>query len=112
MLFERILNMHEGRDPGYKPLYSPRQCLCGELRDIAGSRCKNQMNVKSILKNACGSASPPEIIPALPFVKAERGKKEGLLSISIFPSKLSLIEYEQKRRRSLLCRQEAAAGVE
>lgn len=103
--------MHEVRDPGYKPLYSPRRCLCGELREGAGSRCKNQMNLKRILRNACSSASPPESIPALPFVKAERGKKEELLSIPIFSSKLSLIECEQKRERFLLCRQ-AAAGAE
>lgn len=104
--------MHEVRDPGYKPLYSPRRCLCGELRDVAGSRCKNQMSVKRILKSACESTSPPEIIPTLPFVKAEHGKKEELLSISIFSSKLSLIECEQKRKRFLLCRRAAAAGAE
>lgn len=32
--------MHEVCDLVYKLLYSLRQCLCGELREIAGSRCK------------------------------------------------------------------------
>ena len=84
--------MHEVCDLVYKLLYSLRQCLCGELREIAGSRCKNQMNVKRMLKNLCESNSPPEIIPTLPSVKAEHGKKKELLSIYIFSSKLSLIE--------------------
>lgn len=77
--------MHEVCDLVYKLLYSLRQCLCGKLREIAGSRCKNHTNVKRMLKNSC--------IPTLPFVKAEHGKKKKeLLSIYIFSSKLCLIE--------------------
>lgn len=68
--------MHEVCDLVYKLLYSPRQCLCGELREIEGVCRKNQMNVKRTLKNSCESNSPPEIIPTLPFVKAEHGKKK------------------------------------
>lgn len=85
--------MHEVCDLVYKLWYSLRQCLCGELRESARSRCRNQMNAKRKLQTSCKSNSRPEIIPVLPSVKAEhrKKKKKELSGIYISPSKLRLI---------------------
>lgn len=89
--------MHEVCDLVYKLWYSLRQCLCGELRESARSHCRNQMNAKRKLQTSCKCNSRPEIIPVLPSVKAEHGKKKKeLSSIYIIPSKLSLIAIKRE----------------